>query len=81
MNINFYIPFPPIEFFTWLAIYWQFGILAMLYVFIVRFRQPKIYIKDIPDLFLMSTCMLPCMAFLYIKDPKGWVKRWNREDY
>ena len=79
MNISFYIPFPPIEIFTWLAIYWQFGILAMLYVYIVRIRPPKIYIKDIPYLFLISAYMLPCMAFFYIKDPKEWIKRWNRD--
>jgi glucan phosphoethanolaminetransferase (alkaline phosphatase superfamily) len=78
MNINFYIPFPPIEFFTWLAIYWQFGILILLYACIVRLRPRKIYIKDIPLLFLASLIALPCIAFFYIKDAKKWVKNWNR---
>ena len=72
MEISFYIPLPPIEFYTWLAIYFQFGLMAAIVLINTpcpaRFNNAR---KLAALLFFASLVVIPVSIYLYITDRSG----------
>lgn len=77
MNIEFYIPLPPIEFFTWLAIYMQFNMMAFVLVANPS-RETESVIKIARYLFIASLCIAPLIIYALIIDWKGSKLYWHR---
>lgn len=77
MDIDFYLPFPPIEFFTWLAVYAQFNMMIFIIVsgFDTKHKSVRAIVKAV---FFASIIIIPLVTFALVTDWKRSKEYWCR---
>ena len=66
--MTIHIPLPPLEFFTWLAVYFQFGVMYMAYTVVSEnMKSTEMSLADVFWLMLISFALIPARFSMFAK--------------